>query len=53
MESRQFFLCGEEPSTARSFNINPQSKYEDLRKAIATEFHIAQPTGMSFFFFFS
>lgn len=45
MASRQFYLFGDAVTTSRGVHIDPTGKLDDLKKAIASEFHVAQPSG--------
>ena len=43
---QQFYLVGDEPSTALPVQVDPNWKIEDVKKAVAPVLHVAQPSGM-------
>ena len=45
MSSQQFYLVGDAPETARSVPIDPQGKFDDMRRAVALVLHVAEPKG--------
>jgi hypothetical protein len=47
MSSQNFYLLGDAITTSRPVAIDSNWKFEDLKRAVALEFHIAQPSGMS------
>lgn len=42
----QFYLVGDDIATAKTLDINPQWKFEDLQRAVGNFFHATQPTGV-------
>ncbi|KAK4031514.1 cytochrome P450 [Parachaetomium inaequale] len=44
----QFYLVGDDVSTAQTIAVEPQWKLEDLQRAVGAVLHVAQPTGISF-----
>ncbi|KAE8371565.1 cytochrome P450 [Aspergillus bertholletiae] len=44
----QFYLVGDDLSTAQSIDADPRWKFEDLQRAVGAVFHVALPTGISF-----
>lgn len=45
MAARQFYLLGEDPSTAKEIDISTVSDEEDLKHTIAAHFAIVQSSG--------
>jgi len=41
----QFYLVGDDISTAQTVAVEPQWKLEDLQRAVGAVLHVAQPTG--------
>ncbi|KAI0129937.1 cytochrome P450 monooxygenase [Xylariales sp. AK1849] len=48
MTSKQFYLLGEDPSTAKDVEIPPQTNDDDLRHLIASYFAVVEPKGLGF-----
>ncbi|KAI0020274.1 cytochrome P450 [Xylariomycetidae sp. FL0641] len=48
MSTKQFFLLGEDPSTAREVELPPQPDFEDLQNEIASYFAIVDAKGIGF-----
>lgn len=46
MSSRDFYLIGDDPSTAKAVLVEPKWKIEDLKRAVGLVLHVAQPLGM-------
>lgn len=46
MSSRDFYLIGDDPSTAKAVLVEPKWKIEDLKRAVGLVLHVAQPSGM-------
>lgn len=47
---QQFYLLGDDISTAQTVNIDSNWKFEDLQRAVGGVFHVVQPTGTLLFF---
>jgi hypothetical protein len=47
MPATQFYLLGEDVSSARNIDIDPKSDLEDLKHLIAAHFAIVEPNGTS------
>lgn len=47
MSTKQFYLLGESPATARDVEIPAQIDLEGLQHLIASSFAIVEPLGMS------
>ena len=47
MAVKHFYLFGEDPSKTREVDLDPQiqQEYEDVRRLIAEEFAIIEPSG--------
>ncbi|PKS06184.1 hypothetical protein jhhlp_007501 [Lomentospora prolificans] len=48
MSSQNFYLLGDDLTTSRPVAIDSTWKFEDLKRAIGLEFHVVQPSGISF-----
>lgn len=46
MSSKDFYLIGDDVSTAQAVPVDPKYKVEDLKRAVGGVFHVAQPLGM-------
>jgi hypothetical protein len=46
MPAKQFYLLGEEVSSARNIDVDPKSDLGDLKHLIAAHFAIVEPNGM-------
>ncbi len=42
----QFYLVGDDVSTAQTVAVEPQWKLDDLQRAVGGALHVAQPTGL-------
>jgi len=45
MPAKQFYLLGEEVSSARNIDVDPKSDLEELKHLIAAHFAIVEPNG--------
>jgi hypothetical protein len=45
MASKQFYLLGEAPSTARTIEFEQSTDFDDLRHIVASHFAIVDPYG--------
>ena len=43
--TKQFYLVGDDPSTARSIEIDSRQTLKSLQEVLGDEFHIIQPSG--------
>lgn len=43
--TKQFYLVGDNPSTARSIEIDSSQTLKSLQEVLGDEFHIIQPSG--------
>ncbi|CAI7622662.1 unnamed protein product [Penicillium bialowiezense] len=48
MPAKQFYLLGEDVSSARNIDVDPTSGLEDLKHLIAAHFAIVEPNGIGF-----
>ncbi|KFZ19200.1 hypothetical protein V502_03782 [Pseudogymnoascus sp. VKM F-4520 (FW-2644)] len=46
--TKQFYLVGDDPSTARSIEVDSSQTLKSLQEVLGDEFHIIQPSGISF-----
>lgn len=45
MSTKQFYLLGESPSTAREVELPPTLEFEELQNIVASHFAIVKPNG--------
>lgn len=45
MASKNFFLVGDDVSTAHPIQVSPTYGPDELKRAVARHFHIVQPSG--------
>lgn len=43
--TKQFYLVGDDPSTARSVEVDASQTLKSLQEVLGDEFHIIQPSG--------
>lgn len=43
--TKQFYLVGDDPNTARSIEVDGSQTLKSLQEVIGDEFHIIQPSG--------
>ncbi|KAH8912836.1 cytochrome P450 CYP540B16 [Coniochaeta sp. PMI_546] len=48
MTSKQFYLLGEAPSTARTIEFPQSTDFEDLQHIVASHFAVVEPNGVGF-----
>lgn len=47
MSPKEFYLVGDDVSTARTVLVEPKYKIEDLKRAVGGALHVVQPLGKS------